>query len=181
MNLSAALERMTRKFEGRATLDEADRRALYALPFRVKAYEPGQYLVREGSSPQESSLILSGLAYRCKVTADGGRQIVSIHVPGDFIDLEGSFLKIADHNVQALTRGEIATVPIEAIIGLVDARPRVGRAMWIETLVDGSLYREWVMNVGRRSARQRIGHILCEFARRLETAGSATPAATISR
>src|SRR5690606_25535026 len=52
-----------------------------------------------------------------------------------------------------------------------DSHPRVARAMWIDTLVDGSIFREWVMNVGRRDARQRIGHLLCEFARRMQIAG----------
>ncbi len=40
----------------------------------------------------------------------------------------------------------------------------------MDTLIDASIYREWVMNVGRRPAKQRIAHLLCEFARRLELA-----------
>ena len=43
--------------------------------------------------------------------------------------------------------------------------------MWVDTLIDGSIFREWVMNVGRRDARSRIAHLLCEVARRLEAAG----------
>ena len=44
-------------------------------------------------------------------------------------------------------------------------------AMWVDTLIDASIFREWVVNVGRRDARSRIAHLLCEFARRLEAAG----------
>jgi CRP-like cAMP-binding protein len=43
--------------------------------------------------------------------------------------------------------------------------------MWIDTLVDGSIFREWIANVGRRDARTRIAHLLCEFSLRLEVAG----------
>jgi CRP-like cAMP-binding protein len=43
-------------------------------------------------------------------------------------------------------------------------------SMWIDTLIDASIFREWVVNVGRRDARARIAHLLCEFARRLEVA-----------
>jgi CRP-like cAMP-binding protein len=43
-------------------------------------------------------------------------------------------------------------------------------AMWYETLVEGSIFREWVLNIGRRDARTRIAHLLCEFALRLEVA-----------
>jgi CRP-like cAMP-binding protein len=53
---------------------------------------------------------------------------------------------------------------------LIDQHPRIGRALWIDTLIDGSIFREWIMNVGRRDARRRIAHLLCEFARRLEVA-----------
>ena len=162
---------MVDKFDRRAALDDSDREALRSLPHRVQTCEPGRYIVREGAPVDESALILSGFAYRHKITADGGRQIVSIHVPGDFVDLEGALLRVADHNVQALTRCEIARIPSRDIIALIDGHPRVARAMWIDTLVDGSIFREWVMNVGRRDARQRIGHLLCEFARRVEMAG----------
>lgn len=162
---------MAHRFERRIRFDESDRAALWSLPHRVQIFEPGRYVVREGSPVDESALILSGLAYRHKITADGGRQIVSLHIPGDFVDLEGSLLGLADHNVQALTRCEIARILSKDIIALIDAHPRVARAMWIDTLVDGSIFREWIMNVGRRDARQRIGHLLCEFARRVELAG----------
>ena len=43
--------------------------------------------------------------------------------------------------------------------------------MWLDTLVDGSIFREWIANVGRRDARTRIAHILCEFGLRLKHAG----------
>jgi len=171
LELSHVLERMTRRFRRRAPFDESDCQALQALPFKKRVAEAGRYLVREGDRMQESVLLLSGLAYRHKMTADGARQIVSIHIPGDFLDLEGALLKVADHSIQTLTRAEVATVGREHIVALIDSHPRVGRAMWIDTLVDGSIFREWVMNVGRRPARQRIGHLLCEFARRLEITG----------
>jgi CRP-like cAMP-binding protein len=41
----------------------------------------------------------------------------------------------------------------------------------IDTLVDGAISREWIMNVGRRDARARLAHLLCEFSLRLKVAG----------
>ena len=165
------LKLMLRKFETRGPLDEADRRALLGLPFRHQTIEPAAYVVREGERPERSCLILSGFAYRHKVTVEGARQIVSVHIPGDFIDLNASLLNVSDHNVQALTRCDLAFVARETIHELIVAHPRVAMAMWIDTLIDGSIFREWVLNVGRRDARTRIAHFLCEFARRLEVAG----------
>lgn len=162
---------MVRKFATRAPLDGSDRQALLDLPYQLRGFEAGIYLAREGDRPPGATLILSGLAIRHKVTVEGARQILSLHVPGDFVDLGSTMLKVADHNVQALTRCEVAIVPREAIITLIDHHPRVARAMWIETLVDGSVYREWIVNVGRRSARAAMAHLLCEFAQKLEAAG----------
>ena len=174
MQLDQILEAMVRKFERRAALDTADRAALLALPFKMKRVEANQFILSEGMVTVESSLLVSGFAYRHKLTADGDRQIVSFHIPGDFMDLEGSLLIRSDHNIQALTRSEIATVDAARIVELIDTHPRVGRAMWIDTLVDAAVYREWVVNVGRRPAIQRIGHIMCEIGRRLEVAGLGT-------
>ncbi len=52
-------------------------------------------------------------------------------------------------------------------------RPNVGFAMWYDTLVDGSVFREWIANVGRRDARTAMAHLLCELALRLRLAGIA--------
>ena len=41
----------------------------------------------------------------------------------------------------------------------------------MDTLVDASVFREWMANVGRRDSRTRIAHLLCEFALRLKVAG----------
>ena len=170
---NGVLNHMIRKFESRAKLDERDRKALLALPYRLQTIEPSVYVIREGERPDRSCLLVSGFAYRHKVTAEGARQIVSVHIPGDFLDLDGALLNISDHNVQALTRCEMAFFPRSAIRELILTHPRAAMAMWIDTLIDGSIFREWVVNVGRRDARSRIAHLLCEFARRLEIAGLA--------
>ena len=169
----SVLKLMLRKFERRAALDDADRQALLELPYRLQTVEPASYILREGDRPDRTCLILGGFAFRHKVTVEGARQIVSVHIPGDFVDLEASLLNVADHNVQAFTRCELAFIPRDAMRALFLAHPQIATAMWIDTLIDGSIFREWVVNVGRRDARSRIAHLLCEFARRLEVAGLA--------
>lgn len=165
---------MIAKFERRLRLDEGDREALRNLPFTIRDVEAMRYVVREGSPLSVCTLLIDGFVFRQKTTSDGDRQIVSVHIPGDFFDLEGALLKYADHNVQTLTRARIATVPAMKMVELMDRHPRVERAMWVDTLIDASIFREWIMNVGRRDARQRIGHFLCEMGVRLELVGLGT-------
>jgi CRP-like cAMP-binding protein len=168
---ASALASMVRKLETWSPLGEDDKVAILALPHRRRRLGPNQYLVREGDRTDYSSLLMSGLAFRSKVVAGGGRQILAVEIPGDIVDLQNSLLGLADHNVQALTSIELAMIPREAVLSLVDARPKVARAMWHETLVDGSINREWTANVGRRDARARVAHLLCELSLRLKHAG----------
>jgi CRP-like cAMP-binding protein len=162
---------MLRKLEVRSPMADGDRQALLSLPYRLQTIEPSVYVIREGERLERCCMIVSGFALRHKVTVDGARQIVSVHIPGDFIDLEGALLNIADHNVQTLTRCDLAFIPRPAIRELFLAHPSIALTMWTDTLIDSSIFREWVVNVGRRDARSRVAHLLCEFARRLEVAG----------
>ena len=161
---------MLRKLQLWNPLSESDREAVLALPFVERELGAGQYIVWEGDRPQYACLLLSGFAYRHKLSGSGGRQIVSIHMKGDMVDLQNSLLGVADHNVQMLDNGRVAMIPVEAMREIAFTRPAVGMAMWYETLVEGSIFREWILNIGRRDALTRIAHLLCEFSLRLDVA-----------
>lgn len=169
--LYAALEPMARKLAYWATFDDADRDAVLALPCRTKTIERHGFIVREREKVTHSCVLLSGFAIRQKIVAAGARQIVAVHMKGDLVDLQNSFLGVADHSVQTLTDCRAALIPAEALKQLAFERPRVGMALWLDTLVDGAIFREWIANVGRRDARTRIAHLLCEISLRLEVAG----------
>ena len=168
---TAPLSPMVRKLELWLPLDDDDRLAILGLPHTIRERKANEFIVREGDTPTHSCLLLSGYAYRHKVAGNGGRQIFSIHMKGDVVDLHNSILRRADHNVQALTTVEMALIPVRAIRELAIERPQVGQAMWYETLVDAAIFREWTLNVGRRDGRTRTAHMLCEFGVRLQAAG----------
>lgn len=165
------LMKMVKKLELWTLLSDTDRDAVLALPYTRRSLKMHQYVVWDRDRPQNTCLLLSGFAFRHKVVSNGGRQVFSVHLPGDVVDLQNSLLGQADHNVEMLTDGEIALIPVEAILKLAFDHPHVGMAMWYETLVEASIFREWIANIGRRSAGVRIAHLLCEFALRLEAGG----------
>lgn len=174
MSRDEITSKIIRKFSTRVELDAGDCEAIMALPFVRRTYETPAYVLREGEPAKGiCSFVNSGLAFRQRLTVEGTRQIVSIHMSGDFLDLQHLFLDRADHSIQALTRLETAEIDRNALQALVLNRPNVGRAMWIDGLVDASIFREWIVNVGRRDARERIAHLLCEFALRMKSAGIA--------
>ena len=165
------LELMARKLQYRGTFSAADRAAILDLPHLVRSFEQHHYIVRERDTTTHSCMMLSGFSVRHKVVGGGFRQIVAIHMKGEMVDLQNSLLGKADHSVQMLTRGQVAMIPREEIVRIAFERPAVGKAMWIDTLVEASIAREWIANVGRRNARTRIAHVLCEFGLRMKHAG----------
>jgi len=166
--LSALVHRWSRH----SALSHDDRSALMALPFSRKTFGKDSYIVREGQHTNECCLLLRGFAFRQKIVRDGSRQIISIHIPSEFVDLQNGLLGTADHSVQSLDRSELAIVPQTELIQLSEERPAIRMAMWVETLIDASIFREWVVNVGRRDSRTRIAHLLCELIVRLQSIGA---------
>jgi CRP-like cAMP-binding protein len=165
------LEALVRKMVVLAGLEGADRDAIIGLPYRLERAEAGRHLVQEGSKPAECCVLLKGYACRYKVVASGGRQIVSFHIMGDLLDLQHLYLATADHHVQAITAVEVAWIPKSELRALARERPTIAEALWRDSLIDASIFREWVLNVGRRDAKSRIAHMLCEFVVRCEAVG----------
>lgn len=166
---------LIRKLERLRPLDPADRAALLSLPFRITRAGNNAFLVREGSAPTECCVLLEGYACRHKTTSDGSRQIVSFHIPGDIMDLQHLQLPRADHNIQTITVARIAWVPMDALREVMRTHPNISDAMWRDALIDASIFREWVLNIGRRDAKQRIAHMLCEFVARQQAIGPDGP------
>jgi CRP-like cAMP-binding protein len=167
------LELLVRNLQLRSHLPKKDRDAVLGLPFTLRTLEPATYTVREADPPEFCTVLVSGFAYRQKLTGDGARQIIAIHIPGDALDFQNLFLDISDHSIQMLTRGEVAFVPRSAMQDLARSRAAVGHAILVKILVEASIFREWVLNVGRRNSRSRLAHVLCELGVRLEAEGLA--------
>jgi len=162
---------LSRKLARLAPLDAADLAALSSLPFQIEAAPRFRQLIREGDTPDRCCLLLKGFAARHKVATDGARQIVSFHIPGDLLDIQHLLLAQADHSVEAITAAKVAWIPKTQLLRLAWQRTMIGRALWRDCLIDASIFREWVLNVGRRDAKARIAHMLCEFAVRCDAAG----------
>jgi CRP-like cAMP-binding protein len=160
---------MVKKLRLWKELSSDEEAAILGLPHTVAALRAGRYLVRDGDQPKSACLLVSGFACRHKIVANG-RSISAVHMRGDIVDLQNSLLGLADHSVQTLTDCHVASIPRASILDLASSFPNVGMAMWYDTLVDASIFREWIANVARRNAASRVGHLLCEFAVRLEAA-----------
>jgi CRP-like cAMP-binding protein len=169
---SSFLDPLLKRWCRRVTISRDDREALIGLPWSQKGFGRDAYVVREGEPTSVCALLVRGYAFRQKLVSDGGRQIISIHIPGEFVDLQNLLIEVSDHNLQSVGRSSFAMVEKNALLDLIASRHTIARAIWLDTLLDASIFREWVVNVGRRDARARISHLLCELAHRLRASGA---------
>jgi CRP-like cAMP-binding protein len=162
---------MIRKLESIFSLTDGERQALENLPMQVTIIKENQDLVREGDRPSRSCLILSGFTCTYKVTGEGKRQIVTFSIAGDVPDLQSLHLKTLDISIATLTPCRIGFITHEDLWDLCMRHPRIAAAFWRETLIEGAIFREWVLNVGQREAYPRMAHVFCELLVRLRAVG----------
>jgi CRP-like cAMP-binding protein len=129
---------------------------------------PDTELVLEDTSPDHSTLMLTGFAARYNLKHDGLRQITSLHLPGDFVDLHSLLMRPMDHSIVALTTCRLASVPHEALKRLVTQSPHLASVLWLNTLVDGGIHRRWSFCLGSFQSHQHLAHLLCELYLRLK-------------
>ena len=161
------------RLEAFTRLAPDDRAALQNISSRVIRVEPRRDLVSEGEPPKEVHLLLDGWGARYKGLPDGKRQIVGFFLPGDFCDLNVYILRRLDNSIGAITQMKVAIISPDETDSLTAKHPRITQALLWHELVTASVQREWLLNIGQRSAHARIAHLLLELYFRLRTVGLA--------
>lgn len=164
------------KLRARDVVTAEEEEVLRASVAELQDFPAGRTIVRSGTTLSASTLLVEGIIGRYKVLADGQRQIMELHIAGDFVDLHGFLLKRLDHNVGAMTAVRVAMVPHDALRGITETHPHLGRMLWFSTLLDAAFHREKILSIGRRTALARIAHIFCELLVRLRIVGLANEA-----
>jgi CRP-like cAMP-binding protein len=162
---------LIRKLEHFTLLSNEEKRALETACGNVRSAGPRTDLVSEGDPAQRVHIILDGFACRYRLQTDGRRQVVALLLPGDMCDVRVCILKKMDHSIGTLSAVRTAQISREGVEQLMERFPRLTRAFWWSTLVDESISREWVVNVGHRTAFERMAHLFCEIFERLHTVG----------
>lgn len=164
---------LTEKLERRDRLSEAEKAAIADLLEPPRIVRAGADIVSEHSRPHHSTLLSAGFAGRYITLADGRRQITEISVPGDFVDLHSLLMKQMDHGVVALTDVTVANAPHGRLRKITEEHPHLTRVLWLDTIVDAAIHRQWIAAMGRRTGLAKLAHLLCELYVRLEIVGQA--------
>ena len=171
--MQVASDPLTRKLEGFGTLGAEDRAWLAQLCDGAFVVPARTDMIREGDVPNGLFVILDGMACRFKLRPSGARQITAYMIPGDFCDLDLALRPRMDQALSTLSTCRVVRLDAETIDRLTANPGNIVRAMRRATLVDDATLREWLVNVGSRSAIERIAHLFCELLMRFRAVGLA--------
>jgi CRP-like cAMP-binding protein len=149
-------------------LDARDRDALARLTAGSTWIRDGRSLIPEGQAIDVVCALLEGWACRCKDFRDGRRQIIAILTPGDLIALDDRAIpRKFDHSVRAVTRVRVAWIPQADLRDVLVEHHGLARAIRAAAAVEEAILRAWLVNLGQRSAHERMAFLFCELAERL--------------
>ena len=143
---------------------------LQASPRTVQRHRD---IITEGRSYGSIFIIIEGNAIRYRILHDGRRQIVNIVLPGDIVGALGYFMESSLYSTKALTEVAVAAVPFARLNALSETHPRLVTKIFWWFSCESTIYAEHLVDLGRRSALERVAHFLLELLTRLQSIGLA--------
>jgi CRP-like cAMP-binding protein len=166
-----ALNTLIRRLDTITSLSDQEKNGILNLPAKLTHLPADADIFREGDRPSQCCLVVEGFLSRYKMLADGTRQIMAFYIRGDLPDLLSLHIEVMDHSLATMVPSTAAFIPHDAIRKLIQEHPGIGNALWRDTLIDASVFREWIVNVGSRDAYSRIAHLICEMFFRMRAVG----------
>ena len=137
-------------------------------------YAKNEAMIEEGNEFRCCFAILSGWAISYRVTMSGRRQILSVHLPGDFIGLHINFHRRAIYTVSALTNVEVAMIEPMRLIEIHQKYPVLAAGLDWSAVRASNILSEHNISLGARTAEERILHFYLEIWCRLMLVGEAS-------
>jgi len=170
MRTHSDLQPFLDRLNSRSILTQQEQQAILDLPRHAEQVRSNRDFVRLGERVQHSCLVVDGIVGGFSQNSNGARQITAFFIPGDMADLQSVVQSTPTTALQALSVATILKIPHAAIRAVAARYPAVAAAFWRDCMVDTAVLAQWVVNIGRRDARARIAHLLCEAAVRLKAA-----------
>lgn len=146
---------------------------LHELQSSPRTVQRHRDIITEGRSYGSLFIVMEGNAIRYRILHDGRRQVVNIVLPGDIVGALGYFLESSLYSTRALTEVVVATVPFARLNALNETHPRLVTKIFWWLSCESTIYAEHLVDLGRRSALERVAHFLLELLTRLQSVGLA--------
>jgi len=161
------MDSLYRRISNYVNIDRTNFQDLFNLPSMVETKRPGEPIVTEGDTVQHVFVIEKGWAIRFRILDDGRRQILNFMLPGDCFDLMSLTQAASDHSVSAATEVQLRKFKAADFLNAIKTHPDLATSFWWVAIQEESILREQIIRVGRRSARERVAHMILELNRRV--------------
>ena len=157
----------------RSILTAEEQEAILGLPTTAFKAGRNEDFVKLGEPVRHCSFIVAGIVGRFDQNSNGERQITAVHLAGDIPDLLSVVQPKPTSALQALSATTILRIKHQALRDVAARHPAIAEAFWRDCTVDAMVMAQWLVNLGRRDAKARLAHLLCELALRLKADVSA--------
>ncbi|MCF8485530.1 MAG: Crp/Fnr family transcriptional regulator [Rhodobacteraceae bacterium] len=162
---------LVRKLGTFVALSDVELSVIETLHKRRRTFVAGRDLVHQGQSDQAAYILASGWACSYKILPDGERQIIDFQIPGDFLGLRSVLLHMSDHSIEPITDIEVSEVMVGDLLDAFGKTPRLAMAVLWAASRDEAMVVEHLVDIGRRTAIERMAHFLLELGSRLALVG----------
>ncbi len=146
-----------------ARCDSGELEALDAIKY-YRSYEAGQPVIWSGDTMNFVGSVVSGIATLTQTMEDGRTQMVGLLLPSDFVGRPGR--DGAAYNVIATTDVVMCCFRKKPFEDLMAKTPHIAHRLLEMTLDELDAAREWMLVLGRKTAREKIASLLAIIARR---------------
>jgi CRP/FNR family transcriptional regulator, anaerobic regulatory protein len=129
-----------------------------------RSYEAGQPVMWAGDPMEFVGSVVSGIATLTQTMEDGRRQMVGLLLPSDFVGRPGR--AVAGYDVVAVTDMVMCCFRAKPFEAVMRQTPHIGQRLLEMTLDELDAAREWMLVLGRKSAREKIASLIAIIARR---------------
>lgn len=129
-----------------------------------KTYAPGEAIIWRGDDMQHISSVVVGIASLSRTLEDGRTQMVGLLLPSDFIGRPGR--QAVDFDVTAVTEVTLCRFERKAFEALVADVPHISQRVMEMALDELNAAREWMVLLGRKTAREKIATFIEMVVRR---------------
>ncbi|MBU3029579.1 transcriptional regulator FnrL [Paracoccus marinaquae] len=129
-----------------------------------RSYEPGQAIVWGGDQMDFVGSVVSGVATLTQTLEDGRTQMVGLLLPSDFLGRPGR--STATYNAVATTKVVLCCFRRKPFGEMMNRLPSLSRRLLEMTLDELDAAREWMLLLGRKTAREKIASFIAIIARR---------------
>jgi CRP-like cAMP-binding protein len=130
-------------------------------------------VVIAGSHYESVYAVHDGWLFRYKILHNGSRQIVDFILPGQFFGLQACLFKRSLYSVATVTEARLSSVPFGVIDKVFEKDLELSKMLFWSAVSESAILAEHLIDAGRRSAYERVSHLLLELFVRLNRVGAA--------